>query len=161
MAVPNMVNRTPSEQVVIVALKAVPNYPESNDIVETVSRALPGLQTLLDTPIQPEGCMLANQDLWKGPGSNAAAPRALSHISALSPVSDEKPERIRSSLHKYTGAPDKNESPTSGPLPDKRQSDAIPGSVVIPEPLQVSYRGFLKPQLSLNEVMERYASLRL
>ena len=81
-----MTNRTASEQAVIQALQAVANSLEFRDYVETVSRPLPGLQTLFGTPVQPECCMLANQ----GPVSSTAAPRALSLISALSPISDEE-----------------------------------------------------------------------
>ena len=51
-----MANRTPNEQAVIQALQAVANYPESRDFVEFMSRSLPGLQTLLDASLQPEGC---------------------------------------------------------------------------------------------------------
>ena len=52
---PDMSHRTPSEQVVIQALQAVSNYPEFRDIVETVSRQMPGLQNLLGATGQPEG----------------------------------------------------------------------------------------------------------
>ena len=46
---PDMSHRTPSEQAVTQALQAVANYPESRDFVETFSRQMPGLQTLLRT----------------------------------------------------------------------------------------------------------------
>ena len=60
VAPPNKSNQTPGEHPVIASLQAVATYPESSSSVETVSRTLPGLQTLLDTPVQPESCMLAN-----------------------------------------------------------------------------------------------------
>ena len=59
VATPNMSHRKPSEQAVIQALPAVANYPESRYFVETMSRRLPGLQALTDTPTHPEGCLTA------------------------------------------------------------------------------------------------------
>ena len=52
-----MAHRTPGEKAVIQALQALANYLESRNFVETVSRILPVLQTLLDAPLQPESCM--------------------------------------------------------------------------------------------------------
>ena len=121
----NLSNRKISEQALIVALQAVANYPESRNFVElvpalTVSRTLPGVQTLLDTPVQPEGCMLSIQ----GPGSSVVAHRA------LSPVPNEELGIDCTSPHELAGAPNHNDSPTSRLPPDKqRQSDATPRSV--------------------------------
>ena len=105
MVLLNIANRTPNEQAVIVALQAVVNYSESKDFVETISHTLTVLQTLLDTPAQPQDCMLA--------------PRALSAVSRLSPVSNEEPERKRASQHDIDGAPNCSDSPTSRHPPDK------------------------------------------
>ena len=55
LVAPSMVNRTSSEQAVIQALQAVANYPESRDFVESMSRTLPGLQTLLDSSFAARG----------------------------------------------------------------------------------------------------------
>ena len=72
-----MSHRTPSEQAVIQALQAVANYPESRDFVETIYRRLPGLQTLIDTPTQLEGCLTTTRE----PVPNtSAATRALSPV---------------------------------------------------------------------------------
>ena len=113
LVAPNMANRKPSEQAVIQALQAVANYPESRFFVETVLRSLPGLRSLVDTPLQLEGCMSTRTS--QGPGPSTTTPRALSPIQGLSPVSDEEPGRKRVSPHELTGAASASESPTSRP----------------------------------------------
>ena len=56
----------------IQALQAKATYPESTDSVETVSRRLPDLQTLLDAPAQLDGCLTTRRD--QGPCTGATAP---------------------------------------------------------------------------------------
>ena len=65
VAAPEMSHRTPSEQAVIQAMKAVANYPESRDFVETIYRRQPGLQTLIDTPTQLESCSTLPENLFQ------------------------------------------------------------------------------------------------
>ena len=77
-AAPDMSHRTPSEEAVIQALQAVANYPESRDFVETMSRRLPGLQTLIDTPTQHEGCLTTTREPTI---STSSATRAFSPVS--------------------------------------------------------------------------------
>ena len=125
-----MENRTPSEQAVIQALQTVTNHPKSGDFVEKMSRILPGLQTLLDVLLQPEGGMLASQ----GPRPSTEAPSALSPVSMLSPISEE-PGRKRTSSHdsQLSWSYERERQPyQSCPPPDKREND---------------------PQLSMREVM--------
>ena len=150
---PDMSHRTPSEQDVIQALQAVANYPESRDFVETVSRRLPGLQTLLDAPAQLEGCLTTRRD--QGPGSSAAMRRAQSPIPGLSLVSDEELGRKQASPHELSGAAGTNESPTSRP-PSKKPHGVL-RSVVIQKPHKVGYRGTPEPLMAMSEVIERYA----
>ena len=100
LVAPNMANRTPSEQAVVQDLQAVANYPESRDFVETVSRTLSGLQTLLDVPLQPKSCMSSRQS----PGPRTAAPGALPPVSTLSPISEEAPGRETTSPYELAGA---------------------------------------------------------
>ena len=125
-----MSNRTPSEQAVIQALQAVANYPQSRGFVETVSRSLPGLQSLVDTPSQLEGCMSTRTS--QGPGPSTTTPRALSPIQGLWPFSDEEIGRKRVTPHELTGVESTSESRTSRPPPDKRNN--TPRSVVIQGP---------------------------
>ena len=146
-----MSHRTPSEQVQ--ALQAVASYPESRDFVETVSRRLPGLQTVLDAPAQLEGSLTTRGN--QGPGTSATKPRALSPIRGLSPVSDEELGRKRVPPHELSGAASTNDSQTSRPPLDKRKS--VLRSVVIQKPPKVGYRGTPKPQMAMSEVIERYA----
>ena len=148
-----MTNRTPSEQAVIQALQAVANYPESRGFMETVSRCLPGLQSLIDTPLQLEGCMSTRTS--QGPGPSSTTQCALFPIQEMSPVSDEEHGRERVSPHELTGAASTSESPTSRPPPDKRNN--APRSVVIPELPKMGFQGVAEHQLWMSEVMERYA----
>ena len=129
----NMANRTPSEQTVSQALQAVANFAKSGDFVESMLRSLPGLQTLLDVPLQPEGCMFGSQ----GPGASIAPQRALSPVSTKSLNSDEKPGRKRFAPHELPGAMTANDSPTSPH--DKRNN--VPRSVVFPKPPKLGYKG--------------------
>ena len=157
---PDMSNRTPSEQAVIQALQAVANYPESRDFVETVSRQMPGLQNLLGTRGQQEGCLATREgqdpstDLLT-PGTSATRNRAPSPKLGLSTVSDEELGRKRASPHELTQPVGNSDSPTSPPPPDKRNS--VLRSVVIQEPPKVGYHGMSEPQMTMKEVMERYA----
>ena len=153
LAVPNMAKRTPGEQAVIQALQAVANYPESRNLVKTVSRSLPGLQTLLDASVQPEGCMSTRTSQGQGPSTTTQ--RAVSPISMLSPVSDEEPGRQKISPHELAGAASTSDIPSTRPPSDKRNN--TPRSVVIPDPPKVGFRGVLKPQMFMSEVIERYA----
>ena len=107
VAAPDMSHRPPSEQAVIQALQAVAKYPESRDFVETISRRLPGLQTLIDTPTQLEGCLTPTRE--PVPSTSAAT-------RALSPVSDEELGRKRASPHELSGTAGANDSPKSRPL---------------------------------------------
>ena len=157
---PDMSHGTPSEQAVIQALQAVANYPESRDVVETISRQLPGLQILLGAPVQPEGCLVRRGK--PGPSTNlttpstsATRPRAPSPLSGLSPVSDEELGRKRASPHEPSQSASNSASPTSRPPPDKCNN--VLRSVVIQEPPKVGYRGVPMPQMAMSEVMERYA----
>ena len=95
-----MANRTPGEPAVIQALQSVAKYPESKDFVETMSRSLPGLQTLLDAPLQPEGCMSTRTS--QSPVPSTTTQRALLSFSMLSPVSGEEPGRKRVSPHELS-----------------------------------------------------------
>ena len=73
-------------------------------------------------------------------------------------MSDEEPRHKRASPHEVFVAANHNDSPTKRPPPDKqRQSDAIPRSVVTPEPPNVDFRGNLEPQVSRNDVRDTYA----
>ena len=73
LVAPNMANRTPSDQAVTQALQAVANYPESRGFVETVSRSLTGLQSLIDAPLQLESCMSTR--ISQGPRPSTTTPR--------------------------------------------------------------------------------------
>ena len=75
VSAPDMSRRTPSEQAVIQALQAVANYPESRDFVETVSRQMPGLQNLLGSRGQQEGCLTTRE----GPSTDPLTPSALAN----------------------------------------------------------------------------------
>ena len=116
-----------------------------------MSRTLPGLQTPLDMPLQPKGCMCASQS--SGP-STSVAPSALSPVSTLSPVSDQEQGRKKTSPRDLTGAMSTNDSPTSRPPPENcqnnntevsRYSNASQGYKCVPD-----------PQMSMSEVLERY-----
>ena len=131
-----MSRRTTSELAVIPTLQAVANYPEPRDFVETVSRRLPRLQALIDTPGQLEGCQTTKEK--QGPGTSTTTPRAPSPIPGLSPVSDEESGRKRASSHELPGVASTNDSPTSCPPPDKRNN--VLRSVVIQEPTTVGYK---------------------
>ena len=153
-------DRTPSEQAVIQALQAVANYPESMDFVETVSRQMPGLQNLLGSRGQQEGCVTTTEG--QGPSTDPLTPstsatrnRAPSPIPGLSPVSDEELGRKRASPHELAQSVGNNDSPTSRPPPDKRNN--VLRSVVIQELPKVGYQGISEPQMTMKEVMERYA----
>ena len=159
---PDMSHRTPSEQAVIQALQAVANYPESRDFVETVSRQMPGLQNLLGSrgQQQQEGCLTTREGQGPStdpftPGTSATRNRAPSPIPGLSPVSDEELGRKRASPHELAQSVGNNDSPTSRPPPDKR--NYVLRSVVIQEPPKVGYHGISEPQMTMKEVMERYA----
>ena len=136
----------------IQALQAVASYPESRDFLLTVSRTLPGLQKLLDVPLQPDG---QNSFASQGPRPSTADPSALSPVSTRLPISDEEPGRKRTSPHEVMGPMSTNDSPTSRLLPDKHQNDNIPRSFVTPEPPKVGYTDVPKPQMSNDEVLER------
>ena len=110
----NMSKRTPSEQAVIQALQDVANYPESRGFVETVSRSLPGLQSLIDALFQFEGSMSTRTS--QAPGPSTTTPR-VSPVQGLSPVSDEQPGVKGCLPHELTGAASTSESPTSRPPP--------------------------------------------
>ena len=157
---PDIAHRTPSEQAVIQALQAVANYPESRDFVETISRQWPGLQNLLGTRGQQEGCLTTREG--QGPSTDpltsstsATTNRAPSPIPGFSPVSDEELGRKRASPHELTQSIGNNDSPTSRPPPDKRNN--VLRSVVIQEPAKVGYHGMSEPHMTMEEVMERYA----
>ena len=157
---PGMSHRTPSEQAVIQALQVVANYPESRDFVETVSRQIPGLQNLLGSRGQQEGCLTKREG--QGPSTDPLTPstsatriRAPSPLPGLSPVSDEELGRKRASTHELAQLVGNNDSPTSRPPPDKRNN--VLRSVVIQEPPKVGYHGISEPQMTMKEVMERYA----
>ena len=157
---PDISYRTPSEQVVIQALQAVANYPESREFIETMSRQMPCLQNLLGTTGQPEGCLTTREKRGLStdpitPGISATRNRAPSPIPGLSPVSDEELGRKRASLHELTQSANNSDSPTSRPPPDKRSS--VLRSVVIQEPPKVGYRGIPEPQMAMSEAMEWYA----
>ena len=77
VSAPDMSRRTPSEQAVIQALQAVANYPESRDFVETVSRQMPGLQNLLGSRGQQEGCLTTREG--QGPSTDPLTPSALAN----------------------------------------------------------------------------------
>ena len=116
----------------IAALQAVVNYPESRSFVETVSCTLPGLQTLLDTPVQPAGCVLTTNQCQ---GFSMMAPRPLSHVSD---EADEELGRKRPTSPEVATSTNQNYSSTIHPPPDKhRQGDANPISRVIHEPPKV------------------------
>ena len=134
---PDMSHRTPSEQAVIQALQAVANYPESRDFVETVSRQMPGLQNLLGSRGQQEGCLTTREG--QGPSTDPLTPsttatrnRAPSSKPGLSPVSDEELGRKRASPHELAQLVGNNDSPTSCSPPDKRNN--VLRSVMIQEP---------------------------
>ena len=155
-----MSHRTPSEQAVIQALQAVANYTESRYSVETVSRQMPGLQNLLVTTGQPEGCLTTRESRGLSidpttPGTSATRNRAPSPIPGLSTVSDEELGRKRASPHDLTQSDSNSDSPTSRPPPDKRNS--VLRSVVIQEPPKVGYQGVPEPRMAMSEVLERYA----
>ena len=157
---PDMSHRTPSEQAVIQALQAVAKYPESRDFVETVWRQMPGLQNLLGSRGQQEGCLTTREG--QGPSTDPLTPsagatrnRAPSPIPGLSPVSDEELGRKRASPHELAQGIGNNDSPTSRPPPDKRNN--VLRSVVIQEPPKLGYHGISEPQMTMKEVMERYA----
>ena len=157
---PDMSHRTPSEQAVILASQAVANYLESRDFVETLSRQMPGLQNLLGTRGQQEGCLTTREGQGPStdpltPSSSATRNRAPSPIPGLSPVSDEELGRKRASPHELTQSVGNNDSPTSRPPPEKRNNELR--SVVIQELPKVGYHGMSEPQMTLKEVMERYA----
>ena len=111
-----------------------------------MSRRLPGLQTLIDTPTQPEGCLTTTRE---------PTPSTSATTRSLSPVSDEELGRKRASAHELSGTAGANNSPTSRPPSDKRHG--VLRSVVIQEPPKVGYRGTPEPQMAMNEVLERYA----
>ena len=141
---PDMSHRTPSEQAVIQALQVVANYPESRDFLETVSRRLSGLQSLLDAPVQLEGCLITRGNKGRSPNPNtpstsATTPRAPSPIPGLSPVSDEELGRKRASPLELSRSASTRDRPTSRPPPDKR-NNVLP-SVVIKEPPKVATNG--------------------
>ena len=145
----DMSQRTPSEQAVIQALQAMANYPESREIVKTMSKQLPDLQNLLEAP--------GPSTSSKTPGPSTTRTRAPSPISGLSPVSDEELGRKRTSPHGQSPTVSTTDCPTSRPLPeipDKRQHALR--SVVIQEPTKVGYRGVPMPQMAMDEVVERY-----
>ena len=157
---PDMSHRTPSEQAVFQALQAVANYPEPRDFVKTVSRQMPGLQNLLGTRGQQEGSLTTRKD--RGPSTDpltlstsATRNRAHSPIPGLSAVSDEELGRKRASPHELTQSVGNNDSPTSRPPSQKRNN--VLRSVVIHEPPKVGYHGMSEPQMTMKEVMERYA----
>ena len=143
---PDMSQRTPSEQAVIQALQAMANYPEPREFVKTMSKQLPGLQNLLEAP----GPSTSSNT----PGTSTTRTRAPSPISGLSPVSDEELGRKRTSPHGESPTVSTTDSPTSRPLPDKRQHALR--SIVIQEPTKVGYRGVPMPQMAMDEVVERY-----
>ena len=120
-----------------------------------MSRSLPDLQTLLDAPLQREGCM--SRRTIQSPGQSTTTQRALSPISMLSPVSDEEPGLKRISPHELAGAASTSDCPTSRPPPEKRNN--VPRSEVSPEPPKMGFQGVPEPQMSMSEVMvvERYA----
>ena len=156
----DMSHRTPSEQAVIQAIQAVANYPESIDFVETVSREMPRFQNLLGNRGQQEGCLTTREG--QGPSTDPLTPstsatrnRAPSPIPGLSPVSDEELGRKRASPHELAQSVVNNDTPTSRPPPDKRNN--VLRSVVIQEPPKVGYHGISEPQMTMKEVMERYA----
>ena len=103
VAAPDMSHRTPSEQAVIQTLQAVANYPDSRDFVETISRRLPCLQTLIGTPTQVEGCSTTTREPF--PSTSAATTRALSPSLARSWGANEP---------RHMNCPER-ESPTSRP----------------------------------------------
>ena len=80
---------------------------------------------------------------------------APSPIPGLSLVSDEELGRKRASPHELLQLASNSESPTSRPPPDKRNN--VLRSVVIKEPSKVGYQGVSEPQMTMSEVMERYA----
>ena len=153
LVAPTMANRTPSEYAVIKALHAVAYHPEPRDFAESMLRTLRSLQTLLDVPLHPEGCMLASH----GSGSVHRRPLVLCHqcprcqqymISSQGAIVHQD----------LTGAVSANDSATSRSPPDKRQNDNKPMSVVIQVPPKVGYKGVPDPQLSMSEAMERNAA---
>ena len=153
---PDMSHRTPREQAMIQALQAVANYAESRDFVETVSRQMPGLQNLLGTTGQPEGCLVTRENEGLSTNSTTLGTSATRHrdtfpIPGLSPVSDEELGRKRASPHELAQSASNSDSPTSRPPPDKRNN--VLRSVVIQKPPKVGYRG----EMAVSEVMERYA----
>ena len=87
--------------------------------------------------------------------TSATRNRAPSPIPGLSPVSDEELVRKRASPHELAQSVGNNDSPTSRPPPDKRNN--VLRSVVIQEPPKVGYHGMSEPQMTMKEVMERYA----
>ena len=123
-------------------------------------RQRPGLQNILGTTGQPEGCLTTREsrglstDLTTS-GTSATRNQALSPIPGLSPVSDEELGRKRATLQELTQSASNSDSPTSRPPPDKRNS--VLRSVVIQEPPKVVYQGVPEPQMAMSEVMERYA----
>ena len=128
--------------------------------METVSRQMPGLQNLLGTRGQQEDCLTTREGQGPStdpltPGTSATRNRAPSPIPGLSPVSDEELGRKRASLHGLTQSVGNSDRPTSRPPPDKRNS--VLRSVVIQEPPKVGYHRMSKPQMTMKEVMERYA----
>ena len=78
VAPPHMSNCTPGEQAVLAVIQAVANNSELRDLAQAVTRTLPGLQTLLETPKQPTSSMIATTQS-----------QTLALREALSPVFDE------------------------------------------------------------------------
>ena len=145
----------------IQALQAVANYPESRDFVETVSRQMPDLQNFLGTTGKREGCLVKRENQGQStnpttPGTSATRHRAPSSIPGLSPVSDEELGRKRAWPHELAQSASNSDSPTSRSPLDKQRNNVL-RYVVIQGPPKVGYRGVPEPQMTMSEVMERYA----
>ena len=119
-----MSNSTPVEQAVIAELPAVTNYPESRDFVQSISRTLHELQTLFETPVQSESCMLATS-------------KSQAHCTlvdrALSPLSDEYSGRKQASTHEESGVPGQKEGSSSSPPSDRWCPCASQGRLTTPD----------------------------
>ena len=86
--------------------------------METVSRQMPGLQNLLGTRGQHEGCLTTREGQGSStdpstPGTSATRNRVPSPIPGLSPVSDEELDRKRASAHELTQSVGNSDSPTA------------------------------------------------
>ena len=157
---PDLTGRSTGEQAVIVALKAVANYPNSSDFVRAVEQRIPGLATYLQAAAQPSGCD-PHATLVETASMNAEIPAGPSGSVMTGPREEAGRKQLTGENAAVAHTSSVTESPTSRPPPDKRADVPQPQmkSVVIARPpYRVGHLGRSAPQMTMEEAIEQYGN---